>query len=1159
MSIPKFMNILTLLCQLLKTPGALVVLLLSYPSLASAQVTTIPVPSLPPNARLAICGDSITEQMLYTKYVEIYLRACAGRSDVSCFQFGWGGENAAQFPNRIQRGDLDAFNPTAVTFLYGANDVGGMAWDSSWMPGMWTGRMNGVLDALASKYPSLSARVICSPTYFDSSSPGANAASINQSNTSLGYCRDICRTVAVSRGVGFSDIRQRMLQSGTAARAGAGSGYYFGGNDGVHAGTNGQFMIAHEVLKSLSCDGEIGTISVNFVGSASATTGHSIVSASGGVVVIDSTRYPFCYNYDGSTAADRMGTILPYLPFSQELNRFVLVVTNLGSASSANVTWGNTTMTFSKAELEAGVNLAAKFATTPFDSKFSSVMALIVTKQQKEQQMIKAAGDATAPTKGWTAADVTARNAMDANVASAITPVRHTITIVPAGGGAAPVVSSGSASGIVGSSFSYQVVAANQPTSFSATGLPSGLGINSTSGLISGTPTSFGTSAVSLSASNIYGTGTATLSLTIGAAQAAPVVTGALNASGTGGAPFSYQITATNNPTKYYATGLPGGLGLNSTTGAITGTPSAAGTTNVLISAENAGGNGPAVTLVITVLSPGGGGGGTDIVVDEFSTATSQYGTTLTNSTTVGGVGLAPSGVNLPGGTWKLAGGGIYDSNEYPASNPYVPGVSYATGHNGGAAAITLGSYNVSGTLTVRSSFAFSGSAAAGSYALVGFYSAPKTGQYQSLTTNFSGLKVNHDGSVQLYVNGSATGSAVAFGGSYNPAAFSTLTYNVTTNTGAISAISFGGSSASYSFSTAGFTASATAFAGFGGTMGNSPAAVVFDNFKVSTPGSTPPPAVPVLTSALTASGTVGTAFSYQITASNSPTTYVATGLPGGLSLNPATGAITGIPSAAGTTNVLLSAGNAGGTGPAVTLVITVSAAGGGGGGTDIVVDDFSTATAQWGTTLTSPNTVGGVGLTPSGVNLPGGTWQLAGGGIYDSNEYPASNPYVPGVSYATGHNGGAAAISLGSYNLNRELTVRSSFLFSGSAAAGSCALVGFYSAPKATQYQSLTANFSGVKVNYDGSLQLYINGVTSGGAVAYGGSYNPLVFALLTFTVNTSTGAISGVSLGGSSATYSFSSTGFGNSATAYAGFGGTMGNSPAAVVFDTFKVSAP
>ena len=77
------------------------------------------------------------------------------------------------------------------------------------------------------------------------------------------------------------------------------------------------------------------------------------------------------------------------------------------------------------------------------------------------------------------------------------------------------ITSPTTANGTVGSTFSYQITATNNPTSFGATGLPAGLSVNTTSGLISGTPTSAGTSTVTLSATNAAGTGTATLTLTI--------------------------------------------------------------------------------------------------------------------------------------------------------------------------------------------------------------------------------------------------------------------------------------------------------------------------------------------------------------------------------------------------------------------------------------------------------------------------------------------------------------------------------------------------------------------------------------------------------------------------------------------------------------------
>ena len=66
----------------------------------------------------------------------------------------------------------------------------------------------------------------------------------------------------------------------------------------------------------------------------------------------------------------------------------------------------------------------------------------------------------------------------------------------------------------------------------------------------------------------------------------APVITSKATASGTVGIAFSYQITATNTPTSYSATGLPTGLTINSRTGLISGTPTAAGTSTVTIAAD---------------------------------------------------------------------------------------------------------------------------------------------------------------------------------------------------------------------------------------------------------------------------------------------------------------------------------------------------------------------------------------------------------------------------------------------------------------------------------------------------------------------------------------------------------------------------------------------
>jgi hypothetical protein len=178
------------------------------------------------------------------------------------------------------------------------------------------------------------------------------------------------------------------------------------------------------------------------------------------------------------------------------------------------------------------------------------------------------------------------------------------------GTAAPPVINSSlTATGVVSTAFNYQITATNSPTSYGASGLPSGLSVNTYTGLISGTPTGSGSFNVTISAANSSGTGMATLSLSINAVTvlSPPAITSFLSASGTVSRSFSYQITATNSPTSFGASGLPSGLSINTATGAISGTPSVAGTYSVGLSASNSRGTGFA-TLTLTIGARKGGG-----------------------------------------------------------------------------------------------------------------------------------------------------------------------------------------------------------------------------------------------------------------------------------------------------------------------------------------------------------------------------------------------------------------------------------------------------------------------------------------------------------------------------------------------------------------------
>jgi uncharacterized repeat protein (TIGR03803 family) len=149
------------------------------------------------------------------------------------------------------------------------------------------------------------------------------------------------------------------------------------------------------------------------------------------------------------------------------------------------------------------------------------------------------------------------------------------------------------ATALIGAPFTYRVLATNNPTSFATgSGLPPGLGINPGTGVISGTPTATGTFSAVIQATNGGGTGSQVLTITV--LPPAPVINSSLSVTGTIGSAFSYQITATNNPTSFSSGWLPPGLSLNTTTGVISGIPTATGTSTLNIYASN-GATGSAV------------------------------------------------------------------------------------------------------------------------------------------------------------------------------------------------------------------------------------------------------------------------------------------------------------------------------------------------------------------------------------------------------------------------------------------------------------------------------------------------------------------------------------------------------------------------------------
>ncbi len=359
-------------------------LILSTPIVRADSAAT--TGGLQPGDLVAICGDSITEQRLYTVDMADYLLMCQPQPKLSAIQFGWSGERAPQFLARMQN-DALVFKPTVATTLYGMND-GGYGPSNPQILDTYRESMTKIVQTL--KASGVRFIVVGTPGAVDTHTfhpakdqKGPTDASTVYNKT-LGELGDIDREIAKKEGVGFADVHDTMLTVMAKAKAANGEAFQVAGPDGVHPQPDGHIVMAYAFLKALGCDGNIGTITVDMkANQAQATDGTTVDSDTNGTVELESTRYPFCFY--GTDLKDPTSTrsILPFLPFNEDLNRYMLVVKNAPSARM-KVTWGKMSKTFSADELAKGVNLAAEFLDNPFSDAFKAVQTKIAQQQAFE-------------------------------------------------------------------------------------------------------------------------------------------------------------------------------------------------------------------------------------------------------------------------------------------------------------------------------------------------------------------------------------------------------------------------------------------------------------------------------------------------------------------------------------------------------------------------------------------------------------------------------------------------------------------------------------------------------------------------------------------------------------------------------------------------------
>lgn len=375
--------------------------------------------------RLAICGDSITEQRMYSRIIETYLTVCVPELKITTRQFGWSGETAPGFLVRMTN-DVLRFRPTLATTCYGMNDHGYRRYEAP-----IGAKYREAMTAVVRAFTNAGTRVILGSPGCVGPKVAWTRATQEEMNLSLCELRNLGIEIAQTEGVGFADVFWPMLKATFFATQRYGDVYQLPGRDGVHPDWAGSFVMAYSFLKALGLNGDIGTITADLQAiQATASPGHEVKGFADGELRITSQRYPFCATGEiNKDTTIRSGMTL--VPFNAELNRFILVVTN-AAAPRYIVTWGSGYRSYTREQLAKGVNLAEDFALNPFSEAFDRVDAAVAAKQAYETRQVKTlmhGDEGRADMEATVALTEKARQFYVDALAAAMVPVTHTIKI----------------------------------------------------------------------------------------------------------------------------------------------------------------------------------------------------------------------------------------------------------------------------------------------------------------------------------------------------------------------------------------------------------------------------------------------------------------------------------------------------------------------------------------------------------------------------------------------------------------------------------------------------------------------------------------------------------------------------------------------------------
>lgn len=324
--------------------------------------------------RVVFYGDSITDQRLYTTFVESYVLTRFPKLDVSFVHSGWGGDRVTgggggTIDVRLPR-DVVAYKPTVVTVMLGMNDGRYRAFDQQIFETYANGYQK-IVQRLKSDLPGVRMTLIQPSPYDDvTRAPmfegGYNAVLVRYSQ--------FVKELAAKEKVDVADLNTAVVAALKKANATDAANAQKIIADRIHPGPGGHWLMAAELLKAWKAPAVVSTVELD--------------AAKGSVVRVENTQAADLKNEGGLTWTQTDNS-LP-LPIDMNdaatalavkssdvmdsLNRQMLKVAGLTAARYQLKLDGEALGEFTKEQLSEGVNLA--WFPTPMAKQAAAVHAL---------------------------------------------------------------------------------------------------------------------------------------------------------------------------------------------------------------------------------------------------------------------------------------------------------------------------------------------------------------------------------------------------------------------------------------------------------------------------------------------------------------------------------------------------------------------------------------------------------------------------------------------------------------------------------------------------------------------------------------------------------------------------------------------------------------